>query len=294
MANMKKRFATFFLFSIPWFSLMTPACFGDGVVELRQVIGGHTALYIQGWQYRDECWIRRVSTHRVEIELHVKDYRGDHDVVRRRFNLDDFEYISFYGLSGNDYLVNMTLARVRAEGGAGHDRLILGDGGGSAYGGFGNDVLVGGERRDRLYGEDGNDILFGHGGNDDLFGGHKNTFWEERHGDQDHLYGGDGFDFLHGCSGDDHLFGGAASDTLLGGRGNDYLHAGTGEDEWEIEGQEGSDIFAVPATAVWGLFYIPVQREVEYVDYHRHTDTIEPFLVRDSQHLLPPLPWPRY
>ncbi|MFF9477936.1 calcium-binding protein [Streptomyces sp. NPDC014733] len=106
-------------------------------------------------------------------------------------------------------------------GGAGDDRITVGEAAGAlggegrdtievngdsafAEGGPGDDVLKGGPGDQTLSGDDGDDRLYG-GPGDDI------------------LNGGAGDDILYGNSGNDHLYGGPGNDTLSGGPGDDVV-----------------------------------------------------------------------
>lgn len=107
------------------------------------------------------------------------------------------------------------LWRVRADGGAGLDRL---------RGGSADDTLLGGADNNDLEGRAGDDLLRGGDQRDDIDG---------EAGD-DTLRGGDGLDALNGGDGDDLLHGGlngGGPDVFVGGTGTDtvtYSLAGSG------------------------------------------------------------------
>ncbi|VTR95499.1 nhl repeat family protein : Uncharacterized protein OS=Ktedonobacter racemifer DSM 44963 GN=Krac_12419 PE=4 SV=1: HemolysinCabind: HemolysinCabind: HemolysinCabind [Gemmata massiliana] len=81
--------------------------------------------------------------------------------------------IRFNGFAGNDVFVvdPRITATVIADGGAGNDVLVGGNGSNILIGNTGNDVLVGGAARDILIGGAGNDFLFGFGNDDIVIGG---------------------------------------------------------------------------------------------------------------------------
>lgn len=93
---------------------------------------------------------------------------------------------------------------VFAQGGAGDDVIVTGDGDDAISGGAGNDRLNAGAGNDLISGEDGDDVLRGGAGND-------------------RMSGGSGADVLRGGAGDDRLDGGAGRDTCLGGPGANSL-----------------------------------------------------------------------
>lgn len=99
----------------------------------------------------------------------------------------------------------------------------------SLKGGAGNDTVSGGGGRDTVLGGDNNDKLFGDAGNDDVQGGTGN----------DTMEGGDGNDAINGNSDDDLIFGGLGNDTIKGGSGRDTINGN--EDDDEIEGGTGKD-----------------------------------------------------
>ncbi len=142
------------------------------------------------------------------------------------------------------------------DGVANEDRLVLGSGGGVAYGGPGNDVLQGTTGAVTLYGGAGEDSLYGGSGDDALHGGSNkdlmlglagNDYLSGGEGDDtlkggvgdDNLDGGAGNDKMYGEAGNDRLYGYGGNDTLSGGAGNDWLLAGTGSDL--LDGGAGDD-----------------------------------------------------
>lgn len=130
---------------------------------------------------------------------------------------------------------NYPLALV-ADGGAGNDTLLPGEGPHTYDGGAGNDgigggpvadALTGGPGQDRITAYAGDDRATGGGGDDDLTGMQGN----------DRLSGGGGQDEIWGdgqepggYAGRDVLRGGAGDDTLDGGPGRDLLYGGPGRD----------------------------------------------------------------
>jgi Ca2+-binding RTX toxin-like protein len=107
--------------------------------------------------------------------------------------------------AGNDVVTNTTALTMRADGGAGNDRLI---------GGSGTDILTDSFGGDTLQGNDGSDTL--------------TTDLSQPDGLSDTLSGGAGNDELQGGANNDQLDGGSGTDTLFGGGGGDRLDGGSG------------------------------------------------------------------
>jgi Ca2+-binding RTX toxin-like protein len=97
-------------------------------------------------------------------------------------------------------------------------------------GGDGNDSLTGGSGPDTLLGENGNDALAGRGGADSLSGG----------ADNDVLTAGDGNDQAFGDAGNDRMIWNPGDDT-------DLNEGGDGADTVEINGGNGTEVFATTA-----------------------------------------------
>lgn len=104
---------------------------------------------------------------------HVSGDAGNETVRVRAFGFTQ-EYsgvsrILFDAGNGNDSVdCRGVLARVEGTGGDGDDTILLGDGGGKAWGNSGRDVLAGGKGKDELDGGEGDDTLSG-GEGDDTF-----------------------------------------------------------------------------------------------------------------------------
>lgn len=109
--------------------------------------------------------------------------------------------------SGQDVieLAADVLSSASLFGGAGDDRLQVGQGAGFLYGDGDRDLLYGGPAADSLSGGEGDDDLFGGGGADSLFGGPG----------KDLLNGDDDDDAMTGDLGDDRFFGGGGADTVV-------------------------------------------------------------------------------
>jgi len=106
-----------------------------------------------------------------------------------------------------DVVTNKTAVGMRADGGAGNDRI---------NGGSGNDLLEDSSGSDELRGNAGLDTLMtSFGSNDGL---------------PDTLFGGAGDDDLQAGPTADRLFGGPGKDVLRGGAGGDELDGGSGTD----------------------------------------------------------------
>ncbi|UKJ76024.1 calcium-binding protein [Azospirillum brasilense] len=114
-------------------------------------------------------------------------------------------------------------------GGAGHDTIASGGGGGFIDGGAGNDVLTGNW---------GDDSILGGAGNDRIDGGENNDTLDGGSGD-DTIYGGGGMDRITAGEGDDTVYGDGGADRVDGGDGNDVLYGGDGDDS--ILGGAGND-----------------------------------------------------
>jgi Ca2+-binding RTX toxin-like protein len=128
--------------------------------------------------------------------------------------------------------------RIRLDGGAGDDSMIIGPEDDSygitpeispialpleLLGGAGNDSLTGSVGSDTLLGGDGDDVLAGGPSNDSLDGGAGN----------DTLRGNGGNDALHGDAGTDSLDAGAGTDFLYGGDGTDTVLGGADPDVFD-------------------------------------------------------------
>lgn len=134
---------------------------------------------------------------------------------------------------GTPTVANTALIQVFGQ--AGNDQISLNESNGALpranlFGGSGNDTLIGGSGNDMLFGQAGNDVLLGKGGADLLFGG----------AGDDVLVGGDGNDLVFGESGNDRMIWNPGDDT-------DLNEGGAGIDTVEINGGNGSEIFAVSA-----------------------------------------------
>ena len=146
---------------------------------------------------------------------------------------------------------------ILVRGGAGHDRVTIGQGINGARGRAiaatidgenGNDLLVGGAGDDVLLGSAGNDTLIGGGGDDQLNGGagtntadygafpsgvrvrlrgDKRGRAGDGHGGRDSLWS---IQNVNGTAFDDRLNGDANDNTIQGGSGNDRIKAGAGND----------------------------------------------------------------
>ena len=126
-------------------------------------------------------------------------------------------------------------SKIQAFGQNGDDIIIIDEANGALppanlFGGTGNDTLIGGSGGDMLFGQSGNDTLLGKGGNDLLFGG-------------------DGNDVLTGGDGNDQMFGQAGNDRMIWNPGDDsdLTEGGDGIDTAEVNGGNGSEIFAITA-----------------------------------------------
>jgi Ca2+-binding RTX toxin-like protein len=215
-------------------------------------------LIVQGTDGADTFSLDRVGTDDVSIRV-VQDQTAQ--TLTRRFDLDDFRSVQFFGFEGNDTLTDIdaipkfvfisagggddairipnvstgspTLRRL-VDAGGGDDVVRGGNGEDEVNGSGGNDTVFGGDRNDLLEGGEGRDVLRGENGDDQLF----DSTRVEAEGD-DALFGGPGNDFisatggndyLEGNDGHDWLIGGDHNDTLLGGNGNDILDGGNGRD----------------------------------------------------------------
>lgn len=162
--------------------------------------------------------------------------------------------------SGNDTIINTTLAaNDTINGGSGNDMLSLGGGNDSLsgeegdddlHGGDGNDTLVGGAGDDILYGDDGDDLFQDQSGNNFALGGKGDDTFYVVSGNSlvdggegnDTFNGGNGQSTLMGGDGDDRFYGSSGQHTLIGGNGNDFFFSfsgGTGS--FSIDGGDGYD-----------------------------------------------------
>ena len=108
---------------------------------------------------------------------------------------------------GDDVLVvGPGVPGIYADGGAGNDSLVGGDG---------PDTILGAAQKDNVYGRGGNDRLNGAGGNDKVIGDNG----------ADRLYGGDGNDYMDGGSSRDRFYPGGGNDTCFGQSGDDVFAA---------------------------------------------------------------------
>ncbi|WP_031484953.1 calcium-binding protein [Maridesulfovibrio frigidus] len=150
---------------------------------------------------------------------------GDSGTVNVEF---DNWYQTFTGVTdvvvdmgeGDDFLdaTLLTDVSMNVRGGAGDDTILIGSGGGSAFGDAGDDTItvVSGTATSTLEGGTGDDKLTALGGND----------------------------FLRGGAGNDRLFGGTGSDSLDGGTGDDVLEGGAGNDTYVFGDDFGSDRYS--------------------------------------------------
>ena len=134
---------------------------------------------------------------------------------------------------GNSTVANTSLISVFGQNG--NDNLTLNEVNGALpasnmFGGAGNDTISGGSGNDQLFGQAGNDTLLGRGGFDFLFGG----------ADNDTLTGGDADDQVFGESGNDRMIWNPGDDT-------DLNEGGAGNDTVEVNGGNGTEVFAATA-----------------------------------------------
>jgi Ca2+-binding RTX toxin-like protein len=205
----------------------------------------------------------------------------------------DGAWDELYGGDGNDTLKSSRGGFVKADGGAGRDRISLTSlsGWGTLYGGFGEDFLYGSaggidqlyggndsdmiagsagsqDSADRIYGGDGADSLSGGQGDDSIYGdtgddqGGEFALAYQYVGQRAAfgLYGGAGNDLLDGGSGHDHLDGGIGNDTLYGGIGDydDTLYGGDGIDTLSGEAGDDSLYGGDGGGTLWGLAGIDI------------------------------------
>ncbi len=110
----------------------------------------------------------------IDLRIRGKDGRliarvGD---AIQSFNPSKVKRISIYGFGGNDSItVGSNIRGIFADGGAGNDTILGGDGDDSVFAGGGKDYVLGGLGDDTLAGNGGNDTLSGAAGDDQLFGG---------------------------------------------------------------------------------------------------------------------------
>ena len=137
--------------------------------------------------------------------------------------IGDVSAINIFCGDGDDIVLiaaNVTLGAY-ADGGAGNDRMVGGDG---------PDTFLGAAQKDVLYGGLGNDRLNGAGGNDKVLG----------EAGADRLYGGDGRDYIDGGSSGDRMYGVGGIDTLFGQSGNDNFFTIDSLSD-EVYGASGTD-----------------------------------------------------
>jgi len=169
-----------------------------------------------------------------EVEYFGRDWvRVNDNGQYSYFSKWQVQRINYFGSEGNDYFVNNTGIRCRADGFHGNDTLV---------GGSGEDTLIGGGHNDRLYGGNGKDYLDGQGGSDYIRGGYHD----------DILKGGSGSDWLYGDQGEDQLYGHSGTDWLYGGSGNDYLDGGYDGVRDYLRGESGADRFKAENYFYWG------------------------------------------
>jgi Ca2+-binding RTX toxin-like protein len=169
-----------------------------------------------------------------------------------------------YGEDGDDLTIDIWGGSETVFGGAGNDRLFLGQGNNIGYGGLGNDRLITGSGLDVLYGEDGNDILNGGGGADDMTGGLGDDLYViDNAGDVVTELASEGADLvetslvaytlgtnvenLTGTLGAaQSLIGNELANTITGGAGADIINGVGGIDT--MGGGDGDDTYIVDAT----------------------------------------------
>jgi Ca2+-binding RTX toxin-like protein len=108
-------------------------------------------------------------------------------------DIGNLEFEIIEGGAGDDFLRGV-VAGATLRGLGGLDRLVLGNGGGTAFGGDGNDQITGGSGNDTLHGEAGNDTINGLGGADTVRGGDGADNVEARDGVRDDVDCGAGTD----------------------------------------------------------------------------------------------------
>lgn len=113
-------------------------------------------------------------------------------------------------VSGDNFLIDMSLGGANFLGGTGHDILIANNGTGTNV--FGDSQA----NPDTFTSGSGNDLIIG---SDQSVG--------------DKLFGGKGDDTIYGRAGNDELYGDVGNDTLVGGVGSDTLAGGTGSDTFK-------------------------------------------------------------
>ena len=115
------------------------------------------------------------------------------------------------GTAADDTITYTDDVDMVADGAAGNDSIVSGDGDDTILGGDGADTIYGGLGADSVDGQVGNDLIFSENG-------------------ADTVHGGDGDDQVNAGSEDDIVFGDAGNDTVIGGNGADSIDGGAGDD----------------------------------------------------------------
>ena len=146
----------------------------------------------------------------------------------------------FFGLDGNDTIINDTSLPSTMYGNGGDDVLI---------GGSSNDVLIGGPGNDRLEGRDGDDVLRGVSGENILLGGNGNDLIFGGLGGNNNIRGGNGNDVIFAGDQQDEIFGDAGDDQIWGGLGSHTIYSGSGKNT--VMGGQGNDVIYSQGIGDW-------------------------------------------
>lgn len=191
---------------------------------------------------------------------HVRDYDPDIPDFHSVFNMNFWDYPSYYTVYGTFSTAPLgpEIEAIQERYGASSaDNLIYaGEGGYTVSGGWGNDTIHGEGGNDIIYGNQGLDVLYGGEGDDTIYGGQNSgspsgSPLALRDGVET-VQGGNGSDVIYGNHGNDELYGEAGNDTLYGGQNDDILVGGDGTDRLignlgndSYWGNSGADIFEV-------------------------------------------------
>jgi Ca2+-binding RTX toxin-like protein len=199
-------------------------------------------LFIVGTDSADVALVTSAGA-RVQVRVQTEGTQP----VQTTFDRSQLNLVAFYGLAGNDVLMNQTNLPTYARGGAGIDLLVAGLGDARLYGEEGGDLLVGGPGNDHIEASNGNDIVMAGEGNDSVTAGTGDDIVFGDGGDDtiaaedgnDVVLGGQGSNVIDGGADDDFLVGGPVVDKIIGGVGDDVILGLAGMD-W-LYGEGGND-----------------------------------------------------
>lgn len=248
----------------------------DGTIAIEGSFDNDHAMIEASYDSYYGRWYVNVHVWGIHKDTFAKTYDETFRTV-----LSFAQRVTFRGGEGHDEFTNKAGLESYADGGPGHDKLIVegmgrsrltGDDAGDPFGGndtltggWGSDTIAGGSGRDSIRGGNADDSLSGGPGVDIIDGEGEN---DTIHGDSenDSLYGSTGNDTIYGDTGDDTIWGGLGNDKLIGDDGFDTIY-GEGDNDWLSGGYEwgpdgntedklygglGGDIFAYQTRKVLG------------------------------------------